>query len=432
MSVLFLLVGALYAQGTSGGGMKPPEGGEAAGAGAAAGRPGDARRAIVKVRPGDGTTEMKLTVTAKGAAPVDVTLNDSGTAPDFRAGDGELMGEVRLPGDTVSLSITVGGKTVDAGTVSWEAEAVRRLLEITFEGGKPSAKASVGEKRAEVQGGGMQAGGMQAGGMQAGGMQGGAAMAAGGQSAGGLKPPIAGQGGTGMQAGGAAAMQGGAAMARGAGMQPTAGMTAGGAGMKPPMDGAAAAGGGGSSWVFPVAVLVGLVAVGAIVSLLPKRRGGADADPPGLTRVPPEGLFGPGTPSLESGLRLWGVSADDRPAFLAQLLGALAPHPVVVVVDEATALPPASGGPVFRTRSDPAAVVRSARTLSAPGRPTVIVVVPPLGELPAGAWPSEVPDCRLIHLVAPHPEGVEVSVGREPGGWRIRTATTDARVRDRG
>lgn len=347
----------------------PAGGAPGASAGAPTAGVANVRQAILRVD-APGAKVVELTVEGGGGEPLVATLNDEGKAPDMRAGDSEFSGEGLLPADEVTVSVRVDGARLDGGRVAWEPTQSLRLLEVKVTDGAATATASVGTRTERTTGS----------------TEGGAPRAGAGPTAGARPTP-------------------------GPGGPP------GGPG-KPPE--------GESNLLFPAAVLVGLVAAGALVGLLPRR--GGPGTPGALVAVPPGGVLGPGTPGLEDGARVWGVSVEDRATLLGLLLDALAPgREVVVALPEDAPLPTPRGPGVFRSAATPRAVLSAAAALARPGRPTVVLVVPPAGQAAAG-WPDRAPGCAIMVVAAPVSSGTDVTVQREGAGLRIRSRQGDVVV----
>lgn len=331
-------------------GLKPPDGvtpvtGKA-----------DARQVIIRVTT-PGAKAVELTA-AGGASPLVVQLNDAGTMPDLRAGDGEFAGQGLLPADEVEVTVKVDGTSLPAGTVSWEPAQELRVLEVRVADGTATAKASVGSRNE--------------------------------------KPPLTGGGPPGPAEGRAV-----------------------------PAGATPAPGGGG--FLFPAAVLVGLVAAGALIGLLSRRGGGAPL-PAGLIAVPAGPILGPNTPTFQDGARIWGSPPEARPRLLAALFAALAPgRDVVVAISDGEPLPTPPCGGVFRTSAPPKVVLDAARRLARPGRPTVVLVVPPVGESGAG-WPDRAPGVEILVAASPPAEGMDVIVHPDGDRLRVHSRQGEARI----
>lgn len=307
-----------------------------------------------------GAKAVELTAEG-GDSPLVVELNDAGTMPDMRAGDGEFAGQGLLPADEVKVTVKVDGTSLSAGTVSWEPAQELRVLEVTVADGAATARATVGSRNE--------------------------------------KRPVAGE----------------TPPAPGEGQAPPAGA-------RPPEDG-------GGRLLFPAAVLVGLVAAGALIGLLPRRAGGGGALPSGLVALPAGPILGPNTPTFQDGARVWGSPPEDRRRLLAALLDALAPgRDVVVAIPDGEPLPtPPPCGGVFRTSAPPKAVLAAAQSLARPGRPTVVLVVPPVGDRGEG-WPDRAPGVEILVVASPPAEGMDVIVHQEGERLRVRSRQGEARI----
>lgn len=333
-------------------------------------------------------TPVTLSITGSDGTPGEVTLNDEGTAPDVAAGDGSWAGALSLMGDSFDVQVTVGGKAVGGGPVSWSPEDSFRELIVQLDGGTMTMEAA----NADVPAG---AGDPTASGPPTG-------------------PPS-----PGTPPGG-----------------PVGGPTPpGGAG------GAVAVGTRPSAVTFPTgesddsSLFIGL-GLGVLllvgVGWLWVRGRDANGDrASGLAPQPEPPLLGGPTPSLSDGLSVW-TSADPQ-VLLRPLLATLARHHRVLVAASA-APPPVYGGPVYRvaeTRPNPVGDAAEALTRDG-GLPVAVLVV--------GADPATLRDLADalpagvggIVLVA-DPGDVALPVVRclaDDGGWRVEARDGVMRVRE--
>ncbi len=279
-------------------------GGWFAGAASAAGQKGVVVRLRVEGEKPAGDVVVHLTA---GAEKVDLTPKDDGSSPDVNADDGEASGVAWIDADTITVSVTVGGKDLPGGEVAWGAEDVARDLSVVVSGENVSAEAGVPSGAAS----GVVAGTPPTGDAPADGAapSGGAAPVGGGAPAGGL-------------AGGSPVTQ-----------PPT---TSGSS----PKSGDAA----GNPLLF-VGLGAGALLLAGIGWFALRAGGGGDW----LDPEPEAGLVGAGTPSPSSGLSVWITDDADVSSLADALLATLARHHrVLLVVEGAWLPPPVRGGPVWR------------------------------------------------------------------------------------
>lgn len=137
-----------------------------------------------------------------------------------------------------------------------------------------------------------------------------------------------------------------------------------------------------SEWEPFLAFGLGITLVAAVAWLWARPRAAPQAVvalPAGVSMLPQPGLFGPGTPSLSSGMLLWIVDGE-QPDVVAPLLATLAAHHrVLLVAPVDREVPQVHGGPVFHsTNLDPDHIADAADSLSSErGLPVAVVIVNP-------------------------------------------------------
>jgi hypothetical protein len=181
---------------------------------------------------------------------------------------------------------------------------------------------------------------------------------------------------------------------------------------------------------FPVAIVVAVVALGVVLVLFPRGSRGSPTPLTGVSRARTGPLLGPGTPGVGDGARTWVVPGDQRGALLGLLVDALSlRHAVLLAIADSAPLPPFQPGPVYRSAGAPADVFREAAALSAPGRPVVVVIVPPPGRS-ATDWPAARDEVEVLAVLADVPDGADVVAAWEGSGWRLRTRQGEAWLAD--
>ena len=231
----------------------------------------------------------------------EIPVRDDGTEGDVEAGDRIWAGSMWLVGEDFDVSIATSSGPIEAGKVSWAPDDETRDLLVTVDATQVSAQALVSKPLPEQPGE--------------------------------QSPPEPGGEGV-APAGGPAGAGGGA-----------------GGTLLPQPSGGGALGTGGDSddggGPLRIAGLVfGLLALGAAIWWWRQSAGGGggDLDEP----LPEPGLLGDTTPAIGNALTVWVVSADDAPALVGPLLGAVARHrPVVVSSPASFRVPPVYGGPVY-------------------------------------------------------------------------------------
>jgi hypothetical protein len=237
------------------------------------------------------------------------------------------------PISAFSVSVAVGGEPMDAGEVSWSSSVAARDLVLTLLWGGVKAEATAVES-----------------------------------SSGGAGP------------GGGEGMANQDAMGSGTGSvdraSPTEPAPGGGVSGVPIASAAGPSSQSDDAWVW---FSFGLGALGLVVGgILLARREPNGLPEVELARAPEPALFGGGSPSVHQGLSLWQVDWSDREAFVSGLVGALAPHHRVLLVQPSSSVVPSVlGGPVYLCHDTNLRRVESHLDdiLELPGLPLVLVFV---------------------------------------------------------
>jgi len=317
---------------------------------------------------------------AEGTAHT-ATLVDNGEPPDVNAGDHHFSGSSMLDGEAFQVTLSLGDETEDVGEVSWPADVAARDLVITRYEGIVTLETGAGSNDGPI--GTPEAGDQVSG-------------------------PVAGP------SGGDATN----ATAR----APTVSFAGG--------DSPVSSGGDSTLYVIGGILLLILAAVAYFwfkpedTKTTPVRFSGSVA----AHQLPQPGLLGEGSPSLSDGATVWIVDAPDTEAFISLLLSQMASHHRVLVVAPGTdSIPLTAGGPVFRMKNPrPTHVADAVNSLLVnPGNPMAILIkatsvdantINDYCELLPGAVGTTI----VVNEAYAGPEQ-QVTVKREPNGWRLDT-----------
>ena len=319
-----------------------------------------------------------VTLTGKAdTSPVTASLADDGNAPDVVAEDGSWAGAASLVGNTFDARVSIAGKDVGGGAVSWSDTDNYRELLVNWTNGSLSIEAANND------------------------------------GAGGGTPNAAPRG------------------------QPPADGTATGTqqpGQAPP---GGAPGGPAPTVTFPsgksdptltVGLGLGVLVLVGIVWLWFRSRDPDDLPlhQAGLAPLPEPSLLGGPTRSLSEGLSAW-VSADPA-ALLQPTLATLARrHRVVLVLPPEIMAPPVYGGPVFRAPDHrPNALADTIEALAyVPGASLAVLALDP--SLDVQALADALPEGMGGIVLAGDTDDVAVPavrVVREDAGWRFEARDT--------
>ncbi|HCH62085.1 MAG: hypothetical protein CL927_11555 [Deltaproteobacteria bacterium] len=376
----------------------------------------------------EGTLSGAVSVTLAGASQtVSVEMNDQGTAPDVRAGDGIWAGVVDAAPQSGRVALKTGSGTLDGNRVEWAEDDRARELQLRIVDGVLKAEATVHQGVAAV-------------------------ATPNGDPMGKPVPVAAGEAGSAPAPAGDMGEAPRTAVSAGPTPGVAAGPASGPAAARPVQSGAVDARAGAAvaergvgGWGVVPGVLALLFAIGALAVALRawstgKGRAGAGEPSPSLplpTRMSEPGLLGPGTPSASAGVSVWtGPQAVLRPLLAHVARG----RPVVVATGEAVSMPAVFGGPVFHVASlDPATVARAVEAVHQRGCLSVGVVVlagKPVDKAYADALRQALPvdvgavvwgrslesGCPVV-VLSPAPGGAGVSVD----GALLRTVRSTTR-----
>lgn len=345
-----------------------------------------------------------VVVTPTGGEATRIEVKDDGVPPDVAAGDGTYSSSAWLDGDAFSVAVELGAKTLQGGTVSWNAVDAARDLQVLVKGDSVVAEA-----------------GVSAGG------NGGEPTPGGGGSGG---PPVEG--------GGPATASGGSGGTASAPFNASGGPSAGATGGPqnpgaPPLGNRAVSTSDGTLYIgFGLGVLV---LVGVAWLWLRNRPAEGSTRPGGLTVVPEPGLLGPGTPSLSDGLSLWLVPEADTDALVRPLLATLARHHRVLLAAPSRVVAPAVfGGPVYRaTNIRPSHVGDAAESLQREGCAVAVLFVGTQADAAtlkdyADLLPTGVGSICVLSQDPGVPALARVTAQRDNGGWSVKTAERTLRL----
>lgn len=345
-------------------------------------RAADTHGLVVRVDTGAPVEGAVVAHLAAGGKVTDVTLKDDGNPPDPVGSDQSYSGAVWLEGDTFTVSVSLGDRSLEGGPVSWASTDSARDLSIRVSGGALTVEA-----------------GLPGGGSDA-------------------PPPDA---GAAAPPGGTPPAPGGTPASEGASSAPGAG-TPGAVTPVPPRARSTASSGGAGLYI---GFGVGVLALVGILWAWSRTRGGASTAG-ALTPLPEPGILGSGTPSLTDGLSVWVVDAADAPALTGALLATLARfHRVLYVGPARDTPPPVHGGPVFRALTGrPSHVGDTVEAMATSGGAAVAVLISGVGlERPAmQEFADMLPTGVGAILVTDDPRGVTVTTircRRGPDGWVI-------------
>jgi len=332
-----------------------------------------AKGVLVRLEPsGHPVTDTPSVVLAptSGGESITVELNDDGQPPDVAAADGRWAGVAMTPDPEFAVTLSLGEKTLDGGTVSWTDDSNARDLVLTLTGDGVVAQATAPD------------GGLAQGGA----------------------PDVAPASGSPAPSGspvGAASIP--PADAGTSGPAPLGG--AGGVGNSTAAD---------DGWLW---VALGVGAMCLVGGLLLVLRGGPPARTSiSLERAPEPPVFGPGTPALSRGLTVWRTEPGEQDRFVAGLVGALArDHRVLLILSSQSAVPNVFGGPVYVSReTDPKRIEDHLADIEEqPGLPLVVVVVT---DRPDSAFIT-----ALTEMMDPDPGAILVAA--DPPGERTPDIT---------
>lgn len=350
---------------------------------------------VVRLDTGGVTLAGPATVvlTPAGGVPTRLEVKDDGTAPDVTTGDGMWSGSVWLDGDEFAISVEVGGKTLDGGSVSWNAGDAARDLNIGVKGDSVVVEAG-------ISGGG-----------------------SGGAGVGNEAPPL-----------GSSAPSAGTPSTGSPSMGP-GGAPSGGPMGAPPMGASTSSSSDGTLYIgFGLGVLV---LVGVAWLWLRNRPPEGSARPGGMSVVPEPGLLGPGTPSLSDGLSLWIVPEVDHDALVPQLLATLARHHrVLFTAPSKVVAPSVYGGPVFRaTNIRPSHVGDTAESLQRDGGAVAVLFVGTQADAAtlkdyADLLPTGVGSICVLATDPGVPALARVTARRDHGAWIVQSGDRTLRFTD--
>ena len=237
--------------------------------------PADETNGLIALFRTDAPAQAPVVLVLAGAeGRAEITLNDSGTAPDVTAGDGIWAGLAESAPLSGTVEVQVGGDTLQGGTVAWDADDRARELKVRIRGGEVEVRAATHVQPPTPP----------------------------------TEPPA--EGDPPVQTGPARSSPGGP----------------GGP------SGPVAAPEGGTDWLGGVALVVALAALGMVLLRRPAEPDASEAEavaaptpssaaaPPLPARLPEAGLLGPRTPSPSGGLSIWtGPPATLKPLLLALL-----------------------------------------------------------------------------------------------------------------
>jgi len=287
--------------------------------------PADASTGIV-VRLTTGGEELgspvEATLTNEEGVATSIILQDNGEAPDVSAGDFNFSGSSMTEGETFQVSLSLDGKSEDVGEVSWPADVTARDLVITRSEGMVTLETGAGDN-----------------GQPTGQPIDPAAPDAAPTADGSVAPGTPGGAGD-------TFVEGAALPARGPNVT------------FPSADNGTAAKDDSTLYVIGGILLLILAGVAFFwfrspEASAPSSSRAAPGGASGLVhRMPEPGILGNGTPSLSDGSSVWIIDVADTQEFFGLLLGSLAQHHRVVVVDPSSnSLPLVHGGPVYRMKS---------------------------------------------------------------------------------
>jgi hypothetical protein len=358
-----------------------------------------------------GPAVIILTPTVGEATRLEV--KDDGVPPDVGGSDGVWSSSAWLEGDAFTVAVEVGGKTLQGGSVSWNATDAARDLQVMLKGDTVVAEAG-------VSGGGVAPTEPSPGD--------GGTPAEGGTPASG--PGASGPGGSGQGGSG----QGGSGGSNGPGFGPSGGPSGGPASGTPPLgDRTATSSTDGTLYIgFGLGVLV-LVGVAWLWLRNRPAEGGSRSG--GLVAVPEPGLLGAGTPSLSDGLSLWLVPEADTDAVVRPLLATLARHHrVLFAAPSSVAAPPVFGGPVYRaTNIRPSHVGDAAELLQRDGGAVAVLFVGTQSDAAtlkdyADLLPTGVGSICVLAQDPGVPALARVTAHRDNGAWSVTTGGRTLRL----
>lgn len=343
--------------------------------------------------------------------PTRLEVKDDGVPPDVGGNDGVWSGSVWLEGDAFTVGVEVGGKTLQGGTISWNATDDARDLQVMLKGDTVVAEA------------GVSAGGVAPTDPAPG--DGGAPGAPGSEGG----APASGPGASGPGASGPGASNGGS-------FGPTGGPSGGPASGAPPLGDRTAADTSNDGTLYIGFGLGVLVLVGVAWLWLRNRPAEGGSRSGGLVVVVPEpGLLGPGTPSLSDGLSLWLVPAADTDALVRPLLATLARHHrVLFAAPSSVAAPAVHGGPVYRaTNLRPSYVGDAAELLQQNGGAVAVLFVGTQSDAAtlkdyADLLPTGVGSICILEQDPGVPALARVTAERDNGAWSVKTAERTLRL----
>ena len=288
---------------------------------------------IVRLEPTGQELSSNPTVTLQPGSgdPIQLVLTDDGQPPDVSASDGRYAGVAMSDAMAFDVTMTLDGKTLDGGSVEWSDGGAARDLVLTLVDNTLTSSASSPEQNI---------------------------------------PPSANN-----------PTQGGTSPAEVMG-SPT-GMTSAATIPSATTPGGPALAGGKSTasddgWLW---IALGTGALGLVGGLLVMLRGGSRRSiSDQLERAPTPPIFGPGTPSLSSGLHIWTAPREHHPRFLQHLVGSIAQnHRVLLVLPDDAPAPAVHGGPVYVTRTTSIDTVDAllADLETQPGAPIAMVILDP-------------------------------------------------------
>ena len=342
---------------------------------------------IVRLEPTGQAISENPQVTLQPATgdAITLSLTDDGRPPDVAASDGRFAGIALTSALGFDVTMTLAGQTLDGGSVEWGKESGARDLVLTLQDGALTATASSPEMNV---------------------------------------PPQA-----------TDPTQGGTAPAEVAGSP--AGMTsaatippAASGGMPAPAPVNSTASDDGWLWLALGAGALGLM--GGLMLMLRGGSGRAVSDQ--LERAPTPPVFGPGTPSLSSGLHIWTLPSVEHGRFLQHLVGTIAQnHRVLLVLPPEAAAPAVHGGPVFITRASSLDEIDAvlADLEARPGPPLAMIILEPSPDADRVAEYAEMmdPDPGAILLCAEAPAEHKASIRVELHESTATLHTWDGPVR---
>jgi hypothetical protein len=349
-------------------------------------------------------TPVVARVAPDGGEPVDVTLLDDGTSPDVTKGDGQWTGVGIVDGDSGTLSLVAGGKTLGTAPIAFSGDAGPRDVDAAWKNGALTATASTG----------------------------GTGQPASQQPtppadpAVGATPPVDPTGATVPEiAPGASALPDASQAGAPGASQPRAGGVSFPDGQPQPADD-------GTLWI---GLGVGLLVLLGAAWMWTRTRQAPAARPSSVTLVPEPGLLGPGSPSLSDGLAVW-VAAEGEERLVQALVSHLADrHRVLVAARSDVSVRPVAGGPVYRLAGvKPSQVGDAAEALAREDGPPLAVLIVADGDATAlrdyaSLLPGDVGGVALV----PHEADVPLArVHLRPAGedaWEVQLKDGVRRVR---